>query len=230
VAIVEVTIVHNAYDSDVDAVIEIAGEEGAPAAELPLGGTSAAVASDWVTGASTLGNVEWTFQVPAPAALAAFLPPSNSQPWRLRVTEGGFLNRSGRVTDFRVMDLAPGGKTHVGGPTPRQTLEGQTWWISTPVPTSDAGAGIADGAWRYGPNPVHPGQRITFIAPLDPGRDLTVHDLAGRRLACATFVRAGDVFRAEWPVRDDHGRDLPPGLYFARAGAGPTFRIAVLDR
>jgi hypothetical protein len=33
-----------------------------------------------------------------------------------------------------------------------------------------------------------------------------------------------------WEVRDEAGRLLPSGLYFARAGTGGTRRIAVIDR
>jgi len=229
VATVELTIVHNAYDTDVDAAIEIGGAQGAPAVEIPLGGSSAAVSSEWVSGSSTLGNAAWTFHVPIASGIEAFLPPTSGARWRLRVTEGGFVNRSGRVTEFRVVDHGPGGQTHEGGPTPRQTLEGQTWWIETPLPTSDV-APAAHGDLRFGPNPARPGQAVTFLVPRDPGGTLTVFDLAGRRLAQETFLRAGDAWRAEWRARDAAGRDLPPGLYFVRAGAGPMRRIAILDR
>lgn len=228
VATVEVTIVHNAYDSDVDATIEIGGTQGAPAVEIPLGGSGATVSNEWVNGSSTLGNVAWTFHVPVPSGVEAFLPPASGQRWRLRVTEGGFVNRSGRVTDFRVVDHTAGDQAHQGGPTPRQTLEGQTWWVETPVPTSDVEpAGAA--ALRFGPNPARRGQRVRFIVPRDPGGVLAVFDLAGRRVAAAPFVRAGDVWRSEWNAGDAAGRDLAPGLYFVRAGAGPVRRIAILD-
>jgi len=96
-ATIEVTLVHNAYDNDVTAEI-VVGDPDAPDLTIPLPGSSAAVASDWVSGLSATGNVSWTFRLEVPAGpAAALLPPRPDRPWTLRVHEGGFLNRSGRV-------------------------------------------------------------------------------------------------------------------------------------
>jgi hypothetical protein len=230
-ATVECTIVHNAFNTDIDAVIEIAGSQGSPALAIPLGGTSSAIASDWVNGTSTLGNIAWTFRVEVPSGAAnAYLPPTPSSEWRLRVTEGGFINRSGRVTDFRVTHHVSGNPVYVGGPTPRQTMEGQTWHVQTPVATAGIEPGGAITSLRFGPNPVRAGHQVAFALGADPGDALRVYDLSGRRIATIPFHPFGNGFRAVWEVRDEAGRLLPSGLYFARAGTGGTRRIAVIDR
>jgi hypothetical protein len=84
VATVEVTIAHNAYDNDVDATVDIGGGSSSsldgspdtpPALSYPLPGSAAAIATDWVTGLSTNGNIAWTFAIeipPGPAEL--YLP------------------------------------------------------------------------------------------------------------------------------------------------------------
>ena len=112
IATVEVTVVHNAYDTDVDGEIEVGGSErgaGSASAWSSAPATSAAVACDWVTGASATGNIAWSFAIPIPeGAASSYLPPEPGQPWRLKITEGGFLNRSGRVTNYRVIWHAPG--------------------------------------------------------------------------------------------------------------------------
>lgn len=224
---IEWTIVHNAFDTDIDAALEIGGTELAPLVSIPLGGTSSAVASEWVDGIAALGNVAWTFHVPIEAGAA---PAPGQAPWRLRISEGGFLNRAGRVTEFRVVDLGPGGTTHIGGPTPRQTLEGQTWWIASPQATTATDRADADPGLRYGPNPVRGGQRVSFATANDPQGPLEIYDLAGRRLAATPFMREGELWRAEWRAVGAAGRTLPAGLYFARIGTLPARRIAVIDR
>jgi Subtilase family len=234
-ATVEVRIVHNAYDTDVDAAIEVgASSPGAATANgslvIPLPGSSAATSSDWVTGISALGNIAWTFRIDVPENVAnGYLPPSSLTPWRLRVTEGGTLNRSGSVTDFRVIHHAPGGDVvHEGGPTPRRTMEGQTWYLSTPLGTTSVEPG-SDLAFRFGPNPVRAGGAVTFSAARDPKSVLEIYDLAGRRMGRVDFVASGASFRAVWNARDARGQTLVPGLYFARVRSGPMQRIVVLD-
>ena len=43
----------------------------------------------------------FSVDVPGGGGISSFLPPSPDKPWRLDVTEGGFLNRSGRVTAWQ---------------------------------------------------------------------------------------------------------------------------------
>ena len=153
-----VTIVHNAYDTDVDAAIEAGGG----AVTFPVPGTTAAVSSDWVDGTSTTGNVAWSFRIEVPAGSAdLWLPPGPSTPWTLRVGEGGFVNRSGRVTDYRlVYHLEGGDVTYTGGPMPLLTIEGQTVTAMIPQNTVDVGPSrTTTPGLRAGPNPVGAGAR-----------------------------------------------------------------------
>jgi subtilisin family serine protease len=237
-ATLEVTVVHNAYDSDIDAVIEVGGggsESGfgstPPAITIPLPGTSAAVASEWVTGSSTGGNIAWTFAVEVPQGVAeAYLPPAAGSTWRLRVTEGGFINRVGRVTDFRVVWHAPGGDQVTNGePLPLQTIEGHTVTATAPGTVVGVGTPSTAPAFLAGPNPVAGGAAVTFAVGARPAGDLLVYDLSGRRVGRAPFTAAGGVWRARWVSRDAAGQPLPGGLYFARV-ADRVARIAVIGR
>ena len=242
-ATVEVTIVHNAYDNDVDAAIEVGAGQGSdpfgggtdsppPVLTYPLPGTSAAVASDWVTGASTTGNIAWSFAIDIPEGAAnAYLPPDPGQPWRLRVTEGGFLNRSGRVTEYRVIYHGPGGDyVFTGGPLPLQTLEGVTSYAWTPTSAAGVGAHAVAGNLRVGPNPLRGGATVTFALASAPHGDLRVFDLAGREVGRAPFRDEQGAWQARWVAGDREGRALPAGLYFARAGSAGVARLVVLGQ
>ena len=242
-ATVELTIVHNAYDTDVDAVIELGAGQGPiaapggagsppPALTYPLPATVAAVASDWVTGASANGNIAWSFAVDIPQGAAnAYLPPDPGQPWRLRVTEGGFLNRSGRVSEFRIIYHGPGGD-HVtmGGPLPVQTVEGVTSYAWAPASATGVGALVVAGNLRVGPNPLPAGAMVTFAIASAPHGDLRVFDLAGREVGRAPFRDEQGAWQARWVAGDPGGRALPAGLYFARAGSAGVARLVVLGR
>src|SRR5204862_5662622 len=133
-----------------------------------------AVSSDWATGATETGNVAWTFAVDVPHGAAdGFLPPDSQNPWRLRIDEGGFVNRSGRIAQFRVIWHAPGGdQTVQGGPLPVQTIEGQSVYALAPGSTTGVGGSAASAAFRYGPNPVASGGAVRFAATHAPAPEL----------------------------------------------------------
>ena len=241
-ATVEVTIVHNAYDNDVDAAIEVGGGAGSeglagggaspPAIAVPLPASGAAVASDWVTGTSSSGNIAWSFSVPIPQGVAnAYLPPGPGQSWWLRVTEGGFLNRSGRVTQYRVIWHAPGGdQVFAGGPMPLQTFESATVYAAAPSAVVGVEAPAIAGGLRTGPNPIRGGATVTFALASAPDDDLRVFDLAGREVGRAHFGGDHGAWQARWSAQDGAGRSLPAGLYFARAGSAGVARLVVLGR
>lgn len=75
----------------------------------------------------------------------------------------------------------------------------------------------------FSPNPAAPRTTLRFRAPAGGGAvRLTIHDVAGRLVRALTNggELRGDQ-QVEWDGRDDDGRSLPPGLYFARlAGDG----------
>jgi len=240
VATVEVTIVHNAYDNDIDAAIEVGAESSAgldgamspPTLTYPLPASSAAVSSDWATGASSSGNIAWSFSIDIPqGAVSAYLPPDASHHWRLRVTEGGFLNRSGRLAQFRVIWHGPGGdQVFPGGPLPLQTIEGGTLYAVAPSSVTGVGGSPNIGPLRAGPNPLPRGATMSFSLGSAPHGDLRVFDLAGRQVGRVPFRDRDGAWRAQWDARDAGGSPLPPGLYFARAGNAGVARLVLLGR
>ncbi|MBI1797840.1 MAG: S8 family serine peptidase [Candidatus Eisenbacteria bacterium] len=238
-ATVRVTIVHDAFDSDVSGDIEVgssaplAGGQSVagPAFTIPLPGSAAAIASDWVTGTSTTGNVAWTFAIDVPAGVAsAWLPPAADKLWVLRVAEGGYINRSGRVLSYQVVWHAEDGDhAYNGGPAPVQTIEGESIYLTAPDAVTGVGA-VPGAAARIGPNPIAGGEAVTFTLPRAPRGDLRVFDLAGREVGRAPFTADAGAWRARWESRDRAGRPVPAGLYFARAGDAAVARVVVLGR
>jgi subtilisin family serine protease len=71
--------------------------------------------------------------------------------------------------------------------------------------------GGADAALRFAPNPFRGALRISGPA----GTRITIFDLSGRRRR-TVLLDGGGAFA--WDGRDDSGRAVAPGLYFARAG------------
>jgi len=67
------------------------------------------------------------------------------------------------------------------------------------------------------PNPFNPSTRIAFALPADARVRLTVHDLAGRRIATlvdAALPAGGHA--VDWRGRDDRGAPVPAGVYLYR--------------
>ncbi len=227
------TIAHNAYDEDITGDVDVGGSgSNPPALSFPLPGTSAAVASDWVDGTSVNGNVAWTFHIEVPTGAAnAWLPPSTTSPWWLRVTEGGFLNRSGRVTDYRLIQHTSGGDVvYTGGPLPLQTVEGETVAATLPQNALAVGDTPRDRVGlTVAPNPIRLGGAARFTSPSrDPG-DLAVFDLLGRRVARLPFRAVNGGRETMWLLRDARGQAVRPGVYLATEPGGRTVRVVVLS-
>ena len=151
-------------------------------------------------------------------------------PWWLRVTEGGFLNRSGRVTAYRLIQHASGGDVvYTGGPLPLQTIEGQT--VAATIPQNALAVdepGPSLRGLRAGPNPARLGGVVRFTADEGAGKDLLVFDLLGRRVARLPLLAAGGARQAIWWLRDPRGQSVRPGVYLARA-EGRSVRVVVLS-
>src|SRR5262249_56831161 len=93
------------------------------------------------TGTSTVGTIEhfWSVGIRAGDRLAGWLPPDPGSAWFLSVTDGGFVNRTGRITAFSLfVNDSPGrasGATFVTdhAPMPAPLVEGgavaTTLWI-----------------------------------------------------------------------------------------------------
>jgi hypothetical protein len=101
----------------------------------------------------------------------------------------------------------------------------------SPVGVEDAGAPVLAMAAPY-PNPARSFSALRWTMPRDARADLDVLDTSGRRvrtLIAGTASRGPNL--ATWDLRDDAGRRVAPGLYFARLRIGRDVRatrIAVL--
>jgi len=224
-ATIVATIVHDAYDTDVGATVIAGG--GAYSLELP--GSSAAIATDYIDGISALGTIAQTFRVEVPqGAASAWLPPSQLSHWDLALSEGGFLNRSGRLTEYQITWHGPGGDvTYSGGPLPLQTIEGAT--VTSTIPALPVGVGpSSDLQAAVRPNPVAAGGLVAFAHPAGFHGSLEVFDLAGRRVAAIDPGGAGSSLR--WRATDGSGHPLSPGVYLARFGSRPAVRFVVVRR
>jgi hypothetical protein len=175
VATVFYSIAHNAVDNDLLVRIGtdaqyMPGNLGQADFEV-LGPGEAAQDSSVVilptpanTGTSTIGTIDhfWSVGFSSADGIGGYLPPSVAHPWFLHVTEGGYVNRTGRVTSFSMfVNDAPGsaaGTLFVTGhqPMPQPTIEGGllpvVLWIpeEQPVPVAFARfeAISGDGAIR----------------------------------------------------------------------------------
>lgn len=226
IATVRFTIVHDAYDHDLTGRIAATG----PGAtfSVPLPGTAAAVSSDWVTGESMTGTVAWSYRIEVPEGTAT--APGTSQPWWIRADEAGYLNRSGRITQFQVVWHGPSGDvTYDGGPAPVPTVEGQSVYSSAPQTSLAVGDDpTASPKLRFGPNPVVVGARVSFALAATRNRSLEILDITGRRVARAAFRPTGGGDVATWETRDASGRPVPPGIYLARIDSRAAVRIVVV--
>ena len=241
-ATLEVTIIHNAYDHDISADVDAVTPFDGPAQRLhfAIPASSAAVATDWVTGLAASGNIAHTFRVEVPAGAAeACLPPSPGTPWTLAVTEGGYLNRSGRIASFRLIHHSKGGDvTYEGSPTMLPTFEGAISEVRMPAGVTGVGPALfAGSALRAFPSPLPAGGSVTFRAPAGSARAIEIVNLAGRRVGrVALEAVAGDGAGADlvghWTARDAGGRALPSGVYFLRSvgAAAPAGRLVILPR
>jgi len=244
-ATLDVTLVHNAYDTDVDAVItpgsgaatttSRSGSDPrdttpAPTFHLPL--SSGAVSSDWLPGNAAAGNIEWRFRIEvSDPAVSSWLPPDGTNLWMLSVAEGGDPARHGRVTSYRLTwHSSMGDVIYDGGPIPQETVEGGTVYASASQAALDVGPPNAGRALRFGPNPVPAGGTVSFSTATPQAGPLAVFDLSGRRVGSAAFAAGAGAFEARWSARSGAGEPLAPGIYFARLARGPTLRIAVVGR
>jgi hypothetical protein len=93
---------------------------------------------------------------------------------------------------------------------------------------------------RAYPNPLRAETRITFYARAGRKREVAIYDIRGRKVCSLasrgrrleeTCVEVAE-YRAVWDRKDETGRDVPPGVYFARVAAGTPdgcIKLVVLD-
>jgi len=83
------------------------------------------------------------------------------------------------------------------------------------------------------PNPFNPQTTIHYTLPASAQVDLRLYDVQGRLVrTLETGVKAAGANEARWNGRDDGGRSVPSGTYFARlrAGGSQTVKSMVLVR
>lgn len=103
--------------------------------------------------------------------------------------------------------------------------------LRTPAGLPEAEVAVADlGAT---PNPVRRATRIRYRGPTLTEASLTVFDAAGRRVqALHEGTLAAGLQTWEWDRRDDGGRRVPNGIYFARLEAkegSQSLRLVLVD-
>ena len=71
------------------------------------------------------------------------------------------------------------------------------------------------------PNPFNPTTTIEFGLPTAGHILLVIHDVSGRQVATlANSPHQAGTFTRNWDGRNDAGRDVSSGVYFARMVAG----------
>src|SRR5207248_533822 len=163
---------------------------------------------------STLGTIEhfWSVGFKQGDGAEGFLPPRRGAAFFLNVMDGGFVNRTGRVTSFSLfVNDAPGsssGTTYVTdhSPMPQPLIEGGE-------------VSCTREAW---PNPVAGHTTFEFTVGSDAARagfgvTLAIHDLQGR--VVKTLHRGATslgVQRVDWNATNDSGQQVGSGVYYAK--------------
>jgi FlgD Ig-like domain len=119
-----------------------------------------------------------------------------------------------------------------GGAGASTTIVGyDNWFVEISVATS-VGPGVEPLAPALAaardiiayPNPASGPIEILFRVPFDRRTDLTIYDLSGRRVRSLVSSRQPvGVQSVTWDRRDDAGRDVAAGAYFARLASGDGF-------
>ncbi|GJM44986.1 MAG: hypothetical protein DHS20C21_18280 [Gemmatimonadota bacterium] len=241
VAVVNFSYYHNTPDNDLVTALGVSFGHDESNPEFQTIGFSEATADSSVVvepaNAATAinGYIEWfhSYTLTAADGVGGNLPPSHTWPWFLKLDEGGFVNRQGRVTSFEMfVPDVPGGTTGTTYVTdsvlPEVTVETQTSVVWIPeIAVSSPEVGVSRSASTLqltGANPFsnHLGIRFSLAADeAADGGELAVYDLNGRlvRRIWEGRGRSGD-FVASWNGRDTQGSVAAPGVYFVRLRAG----------
>lgn len=115
---------------------------------------------------------------------------------------------------FAGRPIASGGRSLTVAPAACADLTAVTDEPRSPAPASTSTIlGVA-------PNPGNPCSEVRFVLAATEAIDLTLHDLAGRRIVTLEhrWLPAG-VHVRRWDGRDDHGRPVASGTYMVRLEA-----------
>ncbi len=120
------------------------------------------------------------------------------------------------LTPFDAVYVPTANQEHVSiTPENAAWVRNELWYgtLDAPVGVAPARATLAEAA----PNPARGISTFAFTLPRAGRAELSVHDLAGRRVTTlASGSRAAGRHEARWDGRDADGRGLPAGVYFAR--------------
>ena len=150
VAVLRYTITHDSIDNDLQVTLGTGLRLDKP--DFTVSGRPEGEAES-VTSVgfdATNGSNQHVFEITLTSLdkVGDLLPPSISQPWFLRVVEGGFINRRGTVDAFEIDVYDASGETVVqtfqtGDPVPQNTVEGQTVELWIPGNPTSTGPGEA---------------------------------------------------------------------------------------
>jgi hypothetical protein len=196
------------------------------------------------TGTSTLGTIEhfWSVGFNQGDGADPYLPPAPDHSWFLSVKDGGYVNRTGRVGSFSIFvndyPGSEGGITYITNhqPMPQPLIEGGaeavTLWIFENQPSTGVGPALSTQRTMLAPpmpNPSSRSTRFDFVIGADQaagGRvpvTLSLHDVQGRLVRTVyEGVHGAGRYSTQWDTRDEGGRPVPVGLYYARLHAGQT--------
>jgi hypothetical protein len=71
------------------------------------------------------------------------------------------------------------------------------------------------------PNPAKVGTRLSYVLPVGDHVDLAIYDASGRLVSALTNgAKGAGVHDVRWDGRDQSGREVASGIYFARLRTG----------
>ncbi|MFH1845623.1 MAG: FlgD immunoglobulin-like domain containing protein, partial [bacterium] len=143
----------------------------------------------------------------------------SNQPGTVQVT-GGDLLQTDRSGEFLVCYV----KVDIGASS------SQT--VSVALDTLSSASGNTPSVLTLGPNrpnPFNPSSELFFSLPADGPMRLAIYDQRGFEVAVLVdgFRTAGD-HQVTWHGRNDHGQEMPSGIYLARISAGREVRTRKL--
>jgi hypothetical protein len=131
------------------------------------------------------------------------------------------------VTDFYASFLNPGGAPRI--PTPATYRLDAS--VAAPVNAAMAMRVVDPDRFLFannGPNPANPLSKFLYVIPRSAGSQdvrLRIYDVNGRLVrTVVSGVQSPGPYTAMWDGRDDQGRGVASGNYFARLNVGSSYR------
>lgn len=210
IAYLDYSITHNAISNDLLILLGSGAEPGHAKFIVDGASPNEAVSTSTEAGDGTTGTQRHDFRIALTSldGVADMLPPSKQNPWWLTVKEGGYVNRSGRVNDLRLIMLdEDGNETAVyqtADTTPQQTAEGTTTTLWIPDDPSIVAPGDAPTLIELSPSVGKQNEVITldiYGAEMLPGSTIEVSGL-GVVASNVTYV-SGSRLSAQFAIASD---------------------------